>query len=450
MRSLFSGVVWLVVFAAAAPGDTVDLKELMAPVCKEHAAPAALAALIDGGKIHGLGVWGVRKLGGEPAAIDDLSMIGSCGKSVTRLLIGRMIDQGRLTPDATLGKLMPDVNMRDDYRGVTVAQLMHHRGGIQPYTEVGPERTPVIFALNGPPREARAAFLAHVLSEAPAAKPGTRTVYSNAGYSLLGHIAERVADVPYEALIEREVFAPLRMKDSRAGLPSDAPPKPHLVGHVRAGAGYRPAQREMRLGVFAPAGMMTCSIADFARLAGTLAAVEAGAPGEYLKPETARLIAELTPGGPSEGVPFFGGDGQYTAAFALWPSRKLAIVVASNAGDNDAVCAALLEAIRAKYAPDARPVPREDGPGAPPDGPRLGISLRMADEGEAEIAAVEPGSAAERAGLKEGDRVVAIDGVKIVDIPQDKLRAALAGRRIVFKIERDGKPLEIAVVRPTE
>ena len=66
--------------------------------------------------------------------------------------------------------------MRADYKPVTLANLISHRGGIQPYTQIGPAMTPIIFELQGSPVEQRAAFAAHLLDEEPAAPPGTRFV----------------------------------------------------------------------------------------------------------------------------------------------------------------------------------------------------------------------------------------------------------------------------------
>lgn len=440
---------WLAV-AIATPSEPADVGPLLKAVVEKHNAPGALAAVVKDGRIEAIGAAGVRKLGGEPAAVGDLSLIGSCGKSVTRLLLARLVDQGKLRFEDMLEKLLPDVKMRDEYRGVTLAQIMAHRGGLQPYSEVGPRRTPFLFSLSGAAREQRAAFVAHLLMEEPSAKPGTREVYSNAGFCLLGHIAERLTNIPFESLVEREVFAPLEMKDSFVGRPTARPGRPQLTGHRRASEGYVASTEGIELAVMAPAGMMTCTIGDFARLAGTLAQIEGGAASKFLKPETAKQIGEATPGGFEEGVPYYGGDGNYTAAFALWPRQKLAIVVESNAGDNDAVCAAAIEALRAKFAPEVRAVPQEEGPGGRPSGPRLGISIRASNPDDVKIDSVEPGSIAEKAGLKAGDRILAINGTPMSEIPQEKLRPSLAGKQVKFKVEREGKTLDLVIERPTE
>ncbi len=440
-------VVALVLFSTMEPRD---VSKLIDEVRVAHQAPGAVAAVVQDGKIVAIGAAGKRSIDGEePAQVGDVTMIGSCGKSATRLLIGRLADQGKLKLEDTLAALLPDVPMNAAYRDVTLAQIIGHRGGLQPYTEIGPLRTPHLFKLSGAPRERRAAFVAQVLSEEPVAPPGTREEYSNAGYSLLGHVAERVADRPFEELIRAEVFEPLGMRGAYVGVPHQAAErdKTYLRGHVRRPSGYeRPQQTPPPLHVFAPAGMMTCTIEDFARLAAALCAAEAGA-GDFLSGKTAAAIRELRPGGGMEGVPFFGGEGSYTAAFALWPSRKLAIVVGTNAGDNDGVCAATLEALRAAIDPDAASVPMplaDDGP-RPANRPRFGFMLDARSADDVRVREVTPDMPAARAGLKAGDRILAIDGVPFSDIPQEKLRDHLAKPKITLRIERDGQQLDITM-----
>ncbi|MET0226158.1 MAG: PDZ domain-containing protein, partial [Dokdonella sp.] len=60
------------------------------------------------------------------------------------------------------------------------------------------------------------------------------------------------------------------------------------------------------------------------------------------------------------------------------------------------------------------------------------------------IAAVAPESAAKRAGLRENDRITAIDGVAIATRAlaswRGRLRELPAGTRLPIEFERDGKP----------
>ncbi len=79
--------------------------------------------------------------------------------------------------------------------------------------------------------------------------------------------------------------------------------------------------------------------------------------------------------------------------------------------------------------------------------PRLGILVGADDDGY-EILGVTPGSGAESAGLKRGDRVVAVNGRDVtgddVTIPQ-ALEGAEVGATVPVTVERDGEPIELQI-----
>jgi len=75
-------------------------------------------------------------------------------------------------------------------------------------------------------------------------------------------------------------------------------------------------------------------------------------------------------------------------------------------------------------------------------GPRpfLGVGLERARDGGARIDSIVEGSAAEQAGLREGDTIIGYDGVAI-ETPWDLTRAVLKsepGNQVEIEIERDG------------
>lgn len=427
-----------------------DLGPILSPIREDLKIPGMAAVAMRDGEVLAAGAIGLRELNKpDSVTIDDLTMIGSCGKSATRLLIGRLVDQKRLKFESTLGELLPAIKMRDEYRGVTVAQLLAHRGGIPPYTEIRPGYNDIVMKLQGPPRMQRVKLMEHVLGEQePVAKPGERFVYSNAGYALLGHIAETLLDTTFEELIHKQVFAPLDMRSARVGVPGGEPKGPHLTGHRRTPHGYVPlGDSGGGIPVMAPAGMMSCSARDFVKLAAMLAACENGGETKFLTSDSANKIKESRPGGPGEGVVFLGGEGSYTAGFATWPSKKLAIIVVTNAGDCDAGCERGIEAVRAAIAPDAAVSPSNAAIAVDPGRPRYGFSVQ-AENDNWSIANVMEDSPAAKAGLKAGDRIVSIGGKAPRDIEEGKLGDLLRVAPLKIVVERDGKELVIRMERP--
>ncbi|MFG0316761.1 MAG: PDZ domain-containing protein, partial [Planctomycetota bacterium JB042] len=70
----------------------------------------------------------------------------------------------------------------------------------------------------------------------------------------------------------------------------------------------------------------------------------------------------------------------------------------------------------------------------------LGVQIAAGDEG-VEILSVVPGTAADRAGLEAGDRVLEIDGHAIGSFEAlgEALSKRTAGERVEIKVERAGK-----------
>jgi CubicO group peptidase (beta-lactamase class C family) len=111
----------------------------------------------------------------------------------------------------------------------------------------------------------------------------------------------------------------------------------------------QPQTRQM-LAVMAPAGGVCLNIEDFARFAAAETDLGSGRPAAGISAKTLGRLPALrpadAPGKAGAGETFFGGDGFFTAAFAVWPEQRLAIVAASNAGDSDDLCAAAIKALR--------------------------------------------------------------------------------------------------------
>ena len=423
-----------------------DLTRTLEPVRASFHAPGVAAAVIREGKIVAAGVCGVKALddqGQQPATLENRWPVGSCTKPMSRFMIGRLIERGDLSPDATLAVLLPGVEMRPEYRSVPLAQVLAHRAGIQPYTAIGPGITPFIFRLKGTGPEQRAAFAAHVLGEAPAAEPGEAFVYSNAGYCVAAVTAEVRTGRSWEDLMQSEVLTPLGMTGSVAG--REPAPEDQPKGHARQGGEFTLAVRARPgLAVMYPAGGVRATAEDFARFAGAYADIAAGRAVGGLSEQTAAKIRELRPGDAAAGdapETFFGGDGEYTAAFAIWPTHHLAIAVVTNAGDSDDLCAAVIEAVRAAYAADAA-----SQSASPPGGKRYGFAVRM-EHADWTIDRVEPGSIADKAGLKEGDEVIEVNGQKVADIPEDKRMDQVRLARLTLVVVREGQRLIIEMAK---
>jgi CubicO group peptidase (beta-lactamase class C family) len=342
----------LAAVASAEDREPKDLSDQLEGIRKEDQLPGLAAAVVRGDQIVAQGVAGVRQVDtDDKITLEDRFPIGSCTKRMTAVMIGRVIDSEKLSFETTLVEALPDIPMRDDYRKVTIAQLLTFTGGIQPYTQVGPKLTPILFELKGSAAEQQEQFVKHVLQEEPVVKPGTERKYSNASYVVAVFAASRKTGRGWEALMEEEVFEPLRLTKAGFGRPrsKERPNEPWL--HRKGEKGYEPEPKEPQAepaAVLAGAGGVHCSIRDFARFASYELSAARGKDA-LRKPATARRWQELSQGETSEGRPVFGGTPWLTAGYVLWPSKNVAAAVAVNGGSAADACKAVFKAVEDRH-----------------------------------------------------------------------------------------------------
>ncbi|MEE8459701.1 MAG: serine hydrolase domain-containing protein, partial [Phycisphaerales bacterium] len=108
-----------------------DLAELVEHVRSDIGCPGLAVAIGDGSGIRQVAVAGVRMVGGDDVVLaEDPFHVGSITKSMTATIIGTLVDRGVLDLDITLAEALPDIEMRSEYRAVTLEQLLAHQGGI--------------------------------------------------------------------------------------------------------------------------------------------------------------------------------------------------------------------------------------------------------------------------------------------------------------------------------
>ncbi len=199
-----------------------DLKSLLEPIRKQYNLPALAALVIVDGNIAGLGATGLRKIGTDShSTIDDQFHLGSCTKAMTATLVGILVEQDKLQWQTTLKEAFPDLldDMHPAYHDVTLEQLLAHRGGFPPAHQSWPigKTFMDVHKLSGEPMQQRFEYIKLMLRQPPVAKPGSQFMYSNAGYSIAGVMAERVTNKPWETLMREMIFAPLGMKTAGFG-----------------------------------------------------------------------------------------------------------------------------------------------------------------------------------------------------------------------------------------
>jgi D-alanyl-D-alanine carboxypeptidase len=333
--------------ASAGPADVAALLE---PYRARGGMPALAAAAFRGDQLVAIGATGVREQGDPTAVtIDDQWHLGSDTKAMTATLIGLHVDRGTLHFGDTIATLFPGETIDPGYAGVTLEQLLHHRGG-------APGTMPVDIRLqmvgDGAAPDARIKAVRALLARPPAQTPGTY-VYANAGYMIAGAALERATGKTWEQLMTHDLFAPLGMTSCGFGAPGAAGRVDQPWGHYGSDAAalvpVEPGPDGDNPPALGPAGTVHCSLRDWGKL---LAIHLAGARGRdtLVKAKTIQRLQTPLPGGDyaagwivspqwwagGTALNHVGSNTMWLAAVWLAPRKDVAYVVATNCASTQA------------------------------------------------------------------------------------------------------------------
>ncbi|SDG22800.1 CubicO group peptidase, beta-lactamase class C family [Sinosporangium album] len=150
----------------------------------------------------------------------SLFRIASAGKHITAAAVMRLVQDGHLdlhTPVTTALGLSTPADPR--LAQVTVMRLMHHLGGWDRDLTYDPLWYDHTIAANlGVPLPIDHADIISYTTDRPLDfTPGSKMVYSNYGYMLLGRIIEQVSGLSYEAYVQQNLLTPVSVSRMRLG-----------------------------------------------------------------------------------------------------------------------------------------------------------------------------------------------------------------------------------------
>jgi CubicO group peptidase (beta-lactamase class C family) len=136
-----------------------------------------------------------------PATYDTIYDLASLTKPlVTGLLCSRRIEAGELTLDSSVAHYLAEFD-RTDKQDITVRELLTHTSGL-------PAWQPLYILAEGE-RDRAVGALANLNLEY---KPGTRVIYSDLGFILLGFLLERMTGSRLAQLAHQEIIEPLKLR----------------------------------------------------------------------------------------------------------------------------------------------------------------------------------------------------------------------------------------------
>jgi uncharacterized protein YbbC (DUF1343 family)/CubicO group peptidase (beta-lactamase class C family) len=166
--------------------------------------PGAVVLVGHKGKIVFRKAYGNRALvpAVEKMTVDTIFDLASLTKVVaTTTSIMQLVERGRLRLSDTIGKYIPEIQDKD-VKSVTLQQLMTHVSGFAPDFDLREKWT------------GREEMLDALVKEKLRQPSGTKFVYSDINFIVLGEIISRVSDSELKTFSREEVFDPLKMLDT--------------------------------------------------------------------------------------------------------------------------------------------------------------------------------------------------------------------------------------------
>lgn len=270
------------------------------------------------------GAWGEadreQRIANTPETAYD---VGSIGKLFTQIAILQLLEKGKLSLDDTFGKYLTDYPDPDIAGKVTIRQLLAHSSGMGDiFDQSGSENLGSITELKG--------FLPLFAHKPLAFEPGSKNLYSNAGYVVLGMVVEAVSGENYYSYIKTHVLQPAGMSRSgffdRKHLPASVA---HSYDDAKDVTGAQPERG-------CPAGGLQASAGDLLRL------VQAINGGKLISKESVKLLRDMIPHPPNAPSPsddtklaaygIGGGAPGVSAGLSIDPTGRYTRVVLCNAG----------------------------------------------------------------------------------------------------------------------
>ena len=138
----------------------------------------------------------------EPMTLDTIFDLASLTKVVaTTTSVMLLIEQGKLRLVDRVSTFIPGFE-RYGKADITIRHLLTHISGLRPDVDLGD-------SWHGTQEAIRLA-----VEEVPTAPPGTRFVYSDINFFLLGEIVHRVSGEPLDQFVQKRVFKRLAMNDT--------------------------------------------------------------------------------------------------------------------------------------------------------------------------------------------------------------------------------------------
>jgi methyl acetate hydrolase len=281
-----------------------EIDQLLRQKCDAKEIPGVVAAAATGSETIYQGAFGKRDLGKDDAmTADSVFWIASMTKAITTAAGMQLVEQGKLSLDEPIGKLLPDLaspqvlegfdasgapKLRPAKGAITLRQLMTHTAGFVYELWCGDKAT--YLEKTGTPGITTCQNAA--LKTPLAHDPGSRWDYGT-NIDFVGKAVEAASGKKLDAYLRDNLLAPLGMNDTAFKI-SDSMRK-RLVGmHARTPEGLAPIPFELEQNpeFHMGGGGLYGTAADYIKFTQMILNKGKGGGNQVLKPETVALMGQ--------------------------------------------------------------------------------------------------------------------------------------------------------------
>jgi D-alanyl-D-alanine carboxypeptidase len=234
VATLTLGVVVSLAAVAGAPGSgaatspDAALDAALTKFVDAKGASPGISVVVQRGATPELHTAGVADVTTDaPIALDDHVRMASVAKAWSGAAALALVGQGKLTIDATVGTVRPDLPAA--WAKVTLAQLLQHTSGIVDFSGTKAFQAAVGASLDTAPPPVD--LLSYVADDPLLFTPGSKYQYSNSDNVIIGLMVETTTGVSYDQALADLVYAPLGL--TATSLPAGITvPSPYVHAYV--------------------------------------------------------------------------------------------------------------------------------------------------------------------------------------------------------------------------
>ncbi len=216
-RTIFLVMIFLGVFSvstafagssttpsALAEEQLAPIQEIVEEAISNGQIPGAVILVGNRDTVLYRRAFGYRSLVPEkkPMTLDTIFDLSSLTKVVaTSTAVMQLVEKGKLRLEDRVAEYWPEFKVHGKER-ITVRELLTHYSGLRPDIDLKPKWS------------GYEAGLRLIAAEKPVAPPGTRFIYSDINFEILGELVRRVSGQSLDVYCEEHIFRPLGMKDT--------------------------------------------------------------------------------------------------------------------------------------------------------------------------------------------------------------------------------------------